>query len=183
MRACERGNLLKRAFLILWLAIIGFGFGPCGYQRAGQGKALPDNIHTIAVQTFRNESVNYRVDQRFTQAVIDELLHRTSRFKLVSDAAHADALITGNIRNVALRHVLLDTNGRTRVFEVSITSAITIRDQTTNKILFDDPRLVFIGEYELSDDEGSFFNEQNPAVERIAKDFAKSVVSTMMEGF
>ena len=28
----------------------------------------------------------------------------------------------------------------------------------------------------------SFFNEENPAVDRIAKDFAQTIVSTLMEG-
>jgi hypothetical protein len=42
--------------------------------------------------------------------------------------------------------------------------------------------MVFEGEYELSDDPESFFNEENAAVDRIAKDFAQTIVSTIMEG-
>jgi hypothetical protein len=40
----------------------------------------------------------------------------------------------------------------------------------------------FEGEYQLSDDPQSFFNEENPAVDRVARDFAQSIISTIMEG-
>jgi hypothetical protein len=173
----------RRKFLGFVLFGLCVGAGPCGYERAGQGKALPDHIKTIAIQTFRNESLRYKVEQKFTSALIDELLHRTSRFKFTSDVTQADAVVSGNIRNFGFRHVLLDNNGRTRVFEITINAAILMRDQTNNKVIYENQKLVFRGEYELSDDPRSFFNEEDPAVERLAKDFAKSVLSTVMEGF
>lgn len=168
---------------LLLMLVLGVWAGPCGYQTAGGGKALPQHIQTIAVQTFRNDSVRYKVDQRFTSAVTSEILRRTSRFKLVSDPTEADAVLSGNIRNFSFRSVLLDNNSRTRVFEITITASVVLRDQTENRVLFDNQRLVFRGEYELADDPRSFFNEDDPAVDRIARDFARSVVSTIMEGF
>ncbi|MBL8150864.1 MAG: LptE family protein [Blastocatellia bacterium] len=174
---------MKQLVFFLLLFITAVGFGPCGYQKAGAGKALPSHIKTIAIQTFRNESVRYRVEQKFTSALITELLHRTSRFKLVSEPSAADATVTGNIRNFAIRSVLLDNNSRARVFEVTITASVVVRDQTMNKVIFDNQRLVFRGEYELSDDPRSFFNEDDPAIERLSRDFAKSVLSTVLEGF
>ena len=175
--------MIKRLMISFLLLSACLGFGPCGYERVGSRHSLPDHIHTISVQTFHNDSLRYRVEQKFTAAVIDELLHRTNKFKFVSDPTQADAMITGNIRNFGIRHVLLDDNGRTRVFEITITAGMVMRDQTTNKVLFDNQRLVFRGEYELSDDPSSFFNEEDPAVDRLARDFAKSVLSTVMEGF
>lgn len=173
----------RRNFLAVLLFGFSLGAGPCGYEKAGQGKALPSHIKTIAVQTFRNESLRFKVEQKFTSALINELLLRTSRFKFTSDLEQADAVVSGNIRNFGFRHVLLDNNGRTRVFEITINAGILLRDQTNNKVLYDNQRLTFRGEYELSDDPRSFFNEEDPAVERLARDFAKSVLSTVMEGF
>lgn len=174
----------RRDFTLLLAGLsLGLGFGPCGYQRAGQGSALPEHIKTIAIQTFRNDSLRYRVEQKFTSALVDELLHRTSRFKFVSDPSDADALITGNIRNFAFRSVLLDNNARTRLFEITINVAVSMRDQTNNKVIYENQKLTFRNEYELSDDPRSFFNEEDPAVDRIARDFARSILSTVMEGF
>lgn len=174
---------MTRIFLVLLLICTCLGFGPCGYEKAGSGKALPDHIHTIAVQTFRNDSLRYRVEQKFTSAVIDELLHRSSRFKFVSAADQADAVVAGNIRNFSFRPVLLDNNGRARAFEITITVGVTVRDQTTNKVIFDNQRIMFRNEYELTNDPRTFFNEEDPAVDRIARDFARSLFSTVMEGF
>ena len=60
--------------------------------------------------------------------------------------------------------------------------SIVVRDLKTHKIIFQNQRMTFEGEYQLSDDPQSFFNEENPAVDRIARDFAQTIVSTIMEG-
>jgi hypothetical protein len=91
-------------------------------------------------------------------------------------------VLRGDIRVFRAAGSVLDERGRTRVWDVSITTGVTLRDQHTRKILFDAQRLDFTGEYELSDDPQSFFNEENPAVDRIAKDFAQSLVSAILEG-
>ncbi|MBX7220648.1 MAG: hypothetical protein K1Y36_11930 [Blastocatellia bacterium] len=183
---CMKHNYFRKLGLCLaggMLACFTLGAGPCGYQRAGFGGSFPKNIRTVAVQTLRNESLRYRVEQRFTQALAEEILRRGLPITLTTDTVHADALISGSLRNFGFRNVLVDNQGRTRVFEITVTTAITLRDQTANRILFDDRKLQFRGEYQLSEDPRSFFNEEDPAVDRIARDFARSVVSTMLEGF
>jgi hypothetical protein len=69
------------------------------------------------------------------------------------------------------------------VFEVTIIAGVTVRDQTKNKVIFDNQNYVFRGEYEVSGDPQTFFSEEGAAVERIARDFAKSVLTTILEGF
>jgi hypothetical protein len=65
---------------------------------------------------------------------------------------------------------------------VRIIVSVVVRDLRTHRILYQNPRLAFEGEYELSEDPQSFFNEENAAVDRIAKDFAQTIISTIMEG-
>lgn len=154
----------------------------CGYKQAGKGKSLPANIKTIAVPVFQNSSLKYRVEQRFTRAVIDEILKRARALRVVNDQQDADAIVNGDIRGFRAVGSILDDRGRTRVWDVRIVVSVVVRDLKTHKIIFENPRMAFEGEYELSDDPQSFFNEENPAVERIAKDFAQTLVSTIMEG-
>jgi hypothetical protein len=154
----------------------------CGYKQAGKGKSLPANIKTIAVPVFQNSSLKYRVEQRFTQAVIDEILKRARALRVVANQDDADAVLNGDIRNFNAPGSILDDRGRTRVWDVRIVISIVVRDLKTHKIIFQNPRMVFEGEYQLSDDPQSFFNEENPAVDRIARDFAQTIVSTLMEG-
>ena len=154
----------------------------CGYKPAGKGKSLPASIKTIAVPVFQNSSLKYRVEQRFTQAVIDEILKRARALRVVSNQDNADAVLNGDIRGFHAAGSILDDRGRTRVWDVRIVISVVVRDLKTHKILFQNSRMAFEGEYELSDDPQSFFNEENPAVDRIAKDFAQTIVSTLMEG-
>ena len=154
----------------------------CGDKPAGKGKGLPAEIKTIAVPVFQNSSLKYRVEQRFTQAVIDEILRRARALRVVTNSEGADAVLSGDIRRFRAAGSILDDRGRTRVWDVRIVVSVIVRDLRTHKILFENPRMAFEGEYELSDDPQSFFNEENPAVDRIAKDFAQTIVSTIMEG-
>jgi hypothetical protein len=154
----------------------------CGYKRVDSGSTLSKQFKTIAVPTFRNPSLRYRVEQRFTDAVTRELLKRERRLRVVSENAEPDLLLTGEVKDVRSGGALLDDTGRTRVFQVVIVVGVTLRDMKNARVLFDNQRFTFRGEYELSGDPESFFNEENPAFDRIAADFAASVVSTITLG-
>jgi len=168
--------------LLVILALLSLAAGPCGYRRAGTGESLPAHIHSIAVPAFQNASLRYKVEQRFTQAVMEEILKRGRRLTVTSEPQRADAVLNGNIKSFGIAGVLLDNSGRTRVFQITITTSVTLRDQKTQQILFDQPNFTFRGEYELAEASASLFNEEDPAVDRIAREFAQSLISTMLEG-
>lgn len=171
--------MLKPIFLLIIVALTA---DVCGYKRAGQGNSLPKNIKILAVPIFQNSSLKYRVEQRFTKAVMEEILKRARGLHVTTNTDGADAVLSGDIRSFRAGGTILDQQGRTRVWEVSIVASVTVRDATTRKILYQNSRLSFEGEYELSDDPETFFNEENAAVDRIAKDFAQTVVSSILEG-
>jgi len=167
---------------LLFALVLSIFLGACGYKQAGKGLSLPSNIKTIAVPVFQNSSLKYRVEQRFTQAVIDEIVKRARALRVVTNQENADAVLDGDIRSFRAAGSILDDRGRTRVWDVRIIISVVVRDLKTHKIIFQNPRMAFEGQYQLSDDPQSFFNEENPAVDRIAKDFAQTIVSTLMEG-
>lgn len=113
----------------------------------------------------------------------DEVLRRARALTVIPTEENADAVLYGTIRNYNLRPVLLDDFGRARLFEVTITVGLTVRDQTRNRIIFDNQNYVFRGEYEISGDPRTFFSEEGPAVERLARDFSRAVLTTLLEGF
>jgi len=92
----------------------------------------------------------------------------------------ADAVIEGVIKKFYFGGVLLDDKGRARIFEVTIEAAVTVRDQTENRVLYDNQNFVFRGEYEFGSDPRSFFNEEDPAILRMSRNFAESIVSTLI---
>jgi len=173
---------IGRIVMIGLLLVSVSGFGEC-YKPAGRGESLPKHIRTLAIPPFQNPSLRFKVEQRFTAAMVDEVLRRARALEVTADASGADAVMNGTIKNFGIRPVLLDDFGRARLFEITITAGLTVRDQTRNKIIFDNQNYIFRGEYEISGDPQTFFTEEGPAVERIARDFAKSVLTTILEGF
>jgi hypothetical protein len=53
----------------------------------------------------------------------------------------------------------------------------------TQKVLFHTDKFIFRSEYEISTDVKSFFEEQDPAIDRLAKDFAQRLVASVTENF
>ena len=167
-------------FVCLFLMIS--GFTECYKPVTETG--LPKNIKKIAVPAFQFEvqGARYRVESRFTEAVSKEIIKRGRGLKVQSTRDGADAVVEGTIRNFNFSGVLLDRDGRARVYEVTIVAAVTVRDLKTNQILYDNQNFIFRDSYEFSDDPRSFFNEEDPAVERMSRAFAESVVSTIVNG-
>jgi hypothetical protein len=115
--------------------------------------------------------------------VMKELIHRGHGLRVQSEREGADAVIDGVVKSFGFSGVLLDDKGRARIFEVTITAAVTVRDQHENRVLYDNQNFVFRGEFEFANDPRNFFNEEDPTVMRIARSFAESIVSTLINGF
>jgi hypothetical protein len=174
-------KLIKFGSLLLVVLAVA-GFTECYKPVTNSG--LPKNIRKIAVPAFQTEArgLRYRVGSRFTEAVSREIIRRGNGLKVQGSTEGADAVVEGTIRDFSFSGVLLDREGRARVYEVTIVSAVTIRDLRENKILYDNQNFIFRDSFEFSSDPRSFFNEEDPAVERIARSFAESVVSTIVNG-
>jgi hypothetical protein len=171
-------RLLSMALLFLPVT----GFTECYKPVSRSG--LPAHIRTIAVPAFQFEAkgIRYRVETRFTDAVIREIIRRGGGLKVQGSLTGADAVLDGTIRDFSFSGVLLDSEGRARVYEVTIVTAVTIRDVRENKILYDNQNFTFRDSFEFSADPRSFFNEEDPAVERMARAFADAAVSAFVNG-
>jgi hypothetical protein len=179
----EKEMSMKKALSISVLTIMLLlvsGFAEC-YKPVTKNQ-LPDRIRTVAVPAFQIDSnaLRYKIESRFTDAVMRELVHRGRGLRVQGDREGADAVIEGVIKSFNFAGVLLDDKGRARIFEVTIAAAVTVRDQTENRVLYDNQNFVFRGEYEFASDPRSFFNEEDPAVLRMARSFAESIVSTLI---
>lgn len=157
------------------------GFREC-YKPVTKNQ-LPTRIRTVAVPAFQNNALRYKIESRFTEAVINEIVRRGRGIRVQGEREGADAVIDGVIKNFTFSGVLLDDRGRSRIFEVTITAAVTVRDQVENRVLYDNQNYVFRGEFEFANDPRSYFNEEDPAVHRMARSFAESIVSVLVNGF
>ncbi|HYV84142.1 MAG TPA: LptE family protein [Pyrinomonadaceae bacterium] len=169
-----------RASLFILMLFFVSGFAEC-YKPVTKNQ-LPARFKTIGVPAFQMESqaLRYKIESRFTDAVMRELVHRGRGLRVQGQREGADAVIEGVIKKFYFGGVLLDDKGRARIYEVTIEAAVTVRDQQENRVLYDNQNFVFRGEYEFASDPRTFFNEEDPAILRMSRSFAESIVSTLI---
>ena len=172
-----------RRFAVFLAAAVCLMNAGCGYHAVGHNVTLPQNANTIAVPAFRNDTQSYRVDQLLTAAVVRELVTRT-RYHILNEASgSADATLRGTILSTYFAPLTYDSQtGRVAsvLITVSVKVALTDRQGAT---LYQNPAYVFREQYQVSSDLGSFFEEDSPALERLSRDFARTLVSNVLEGF
>jgi outer membrane lipopolysaccharide assembly protein LptE/RlpB len=168
--------------LVFLLASCGY-LAACGYHVVGRGDALPKNIHVIAVPALENATTNYRIEQRLTSATVHEFL-ATTPYKITSEPSSADAVLRGKVVTLEAVPLLFDTKtGRATTMLVTVRCEVTLTQTETQKVLYHTDKFVFRNEYEISTDVKSFFEEQDPALDRLAKDFAQRLVASVTENF
>ena len=156
----------------------------CGYHTSGHAVRLPDDIHTVYVPMFENTTQTYRVEQTITAAVVQELRSRTN-FHVVTtnNDGEADATLKGLINYTANSPLTYDSvTGRISSSLVTIAMKVSLTGKT-GKVLWDNPNYTYREQYQVSRDTASFFDESNPAFQRVAREFAKSLVSNVMEAY
>ncbi len=165
-------------FVLLALALSG-----CGYHVAGRSDSLPPTIHVIAVPALENKTTNYRIEQKLTAATVREFLAKTP-YKVVSNPEAGDAVLRGKVLSVEAVPLLFDTgSGRATTMLVTVKCEVTLTDSTTQKALYHNENFLFRNEYEISTDVNSFFGEQDPALDRLAQDFAARLVAAVTENY
>jgi outer membrane lipopolysaccharide assembly protein LptE/RlpB len=172
-------SLLFRAAAVA----LALGYTACGYHMAGRGDRLPPNVKTIAVPIFTNQSKQFRIEQTISAAVTRELIERT-RFRVTPDPAAADAVLQGTIKDVQSGVITFDLNtGRATALQVVVTASVNLADRHTHKVLFSNSGYVFREEYQISQSTSQLFEEQGPALKRLAADFAHTLVTDILENF
>jgi hypothetical protein len=181
---------MKRVTLSLTSAFCCFAYA-CGYHVAGRDTALPKNIHVIAVPAIENKTTSYRIEQKLTAATIHEFLAKTN-YKIVSNPASGDAVLTGKVLGVEAVPLTFQVQPATptspstaqaTTMLVTVKCEVTLTQSDSQKVLFHSDNFLFRNEYELSTDPKSFFEEQDPALDRLAKDFAQKLVAAILENF
>jgi len=174
---------MKRSRLICGLAAAAALASGCGYHIAGHSDSLPKSIHVIAVPALENKTTSYRIEQKLTGAMVHEFLAKT-QYRVTSNPAQGDAVLRGTVMSVEAVPLLFDTaTGRATTMLVTVRCAISLTETATQKVLYQTDNFLFRNEYEISTNVKSFFEEQDPALDRLAQDFATRLVAAVTENY
>jgi len=180
-----KGNALKRAAVAPLAAIIALAFssGGCGYHVAGKADLLPKSVQSIAVPAFGNNTIRYHLADQIGMQITRELISRT-RYDVVSDVNRADAILEGTLLNAMGYPTVFDqATGRASGVMIIAIIQVTLRERETGKVLFTRPAMEFRERYEISTDPKAYFEENSVAMNRLARDVARSIVSAVLENF
>lgn len=184
------GMLISRG-AVRWLAV-GVAFAAasasigCGYSLAGRGSFLPAYIRTIGVPLFANHTPVYDIERRVTERVRGELIGR-GKYKVEPVEAGTDAVLSGEIVAVNLAPAAFTEQQQASRYVLTLVARIEFKDLKSNKVLWSNPAWQFREEYDVTNvstlDANAFLGQDTNALERLAGEFARSVVSAILEAF
>ncbi len=155
----------------------------CGYHAGGKADLLPKSIQTIAVPAFTTFTMRYKLVDVLPQQIGREFMART-RFHIVENPKDADAVLSGSINSAQVYPAVFDpTSGKATTISVMVFLTITLREQTTGRTLYSRANYLFKQNYDVAVDPHQFFDESGPAFDRLSRDVARDVVSSIVENF
>ena len=162
----------------------------CGYALAGRGSFLPASIRTIGIPTFANRTTVFNLETTLTQKVRAEFIGR-GKYDILPDATNVDALLTGEVTSVSITPASFSATQLASRYAITMSARVELRDARANVVLWDNPSLVFRQEYDAAGaqagqtvvDPSAFFGQDTQALDRLSTEFARSIVSAILEAF
>jgi hypothetical protein len=179
----------SRTILALLVLAAAVSSSSCGYSLAGRGSFLPAYIKTIGVPLFLNNTPYFNIEQRLTDQVRAEFISR-GKYQVLPQDTDVDALLLVTIVGVNIAPATFNTNQQASRYVIMLTASVQFKDVKENRLIWENPALTFSQEYDLpvslssgEVDPSAFLNQSSNAVQRVAQDFARSVVSAILEAF
>jgi hypothetical protein len=175
----------RRHFLLGGIAAL--ALPACGYSLSGRGSFLPPSIKIIGVPLFKNSTSLFEIEQKVTDKVRAELAGR-GRWTVNPTADGVDALLNGEITNGYLAPAAFNEQQQATRLVLTIVSKVELRDVKANKVIWANPGMQFAETYDISTsnsvlDANAFLRNDVNALDRLASEFARAVVSAMLEAF
>jgi len=187
MTAASRMDVARRGLGMALALPALLGLTGCGYALAGRGSNLPSYIKTVGIPMFANNTQLFQVEQVLTERVRQEFISR-GRYEVVPADSGVDAVLTGQILSITVAPSAFNSQQQATRYMIALTSRIEFRDLKANTVIWENQSLVFREEYDVATvgsvtDPAAFFGQDQNALERVATNFARSVVNSILEAF
>ncbi len=189
MRGRVSGAQLSRRAALRLVPVAGAGvvLTGCGYSLSGRGSFLPDYIRTVGVPMFGNRTPFSPLEQYFTEKVRVEFQGR-GRYQVLPTDTGVDGVVRGDILSVGAVPVGFSGSQTGSRYRFTIVVSVSFADVKQQKTLWENPALTFSDEYELASAASvglgaGAIDQERAAIDRLSTDFARSVVSAILEAF
>jgi hypothetical protein len=185
MQLRVRARLRALAFVSMLVPAV--ASSGCGYALAGRGSFLPSYINTIGIPVLANVTPYEMVDQVFTERLRSEFIGR-GRYTVLPQSTGVDAVLSGEISSLSVAPASFTDQQQASRYVVTVVAKLQFRDLKTNNVLWENPSLVFREEYDAAQgtsalDPNAFFGQEADALDRVAAEFARTVINSILEAF
>ena len=155
----------------------------CGYRVRSAVGQLPGGAESIGIPTFRNLTNEPEIEQMLTRALLREFTART-RGRVDSSDSNADLLLLGEVKNVNAVPVTFGTQNSgeltfSSAFQITVHIGAKLVRRSDSAVVWENEDFVFRERYLMNSDVRDFFDEDNPALERLSRNFAAALAGVV----
>jgi hypothetical protein len=178
---------MRKGLSIVAVALAVLVQSGCGYSLAGRGSFLPAYIKRIGIPLFTNSTTVFDLDRRVTDKVRSEFIGR-GKWTIVPDQTGVDGLLIGTITGVTLTPVAFNNQQQATRYALAMTGSVEFKDLQTNKVLWTNPSMSYREEFDVPAsintlDTTTYFGQDANALDRLSNEFARALVSAILEAF
>jgi len=120
------------AFSYLWAAL---SIAGCGYSFAGRSEAFPDDIRTVYIEPFINQTRNVGLDKELTSALRSEF-YRRGQLRVVDSLDQADGIVAGVVRSFESHVASVNRSDEVLQYENVMVIDASLRRREPNVIIW-----------------------------------------------
>jgi hypothetical protein len=159
-------------------------FPGCGYRVRSAVGRLPGGAESIGIPTFRNLTSEPEIEQILTRALLREFAARV-RGRVDSGDSGADLTLLGEVKDVSAVPVTFGAQNSgeltfSSAFQITVRISAKLVRRRDSAVVWENENFVFRERYLLNSDVRDFFAGDNPAFERLARNFAASLAGVVL---
>jgi len=172
--------------LIIVLVFAALIFPGCGYRVRSAVGRLPAGAESIGIPTFRNLTGEPEIEQMLTRALLREFAARTSG-RVNSGETDADLVLLGEVKDVSAVPVTFGSQNSgeltfSSAFQVTVRIGARLVRRRDSAVVWENEDFVFRERHLLDSDVRNYFAGDNPAFERLARNFAAALAGVVLYG-
>ena len=129
----------------------------------------------------------FNVETTLTEKVRREFIGR-GKYTVLPQAGGVDATLIGEVSSISIAPASFAPNQLASRYVITMAARIELHDNHSNTSLWQNQNLVFRQDYEATSGTGpldptAFFGQQANALDRVSTEFARTIVSAILEAF
>lgn len=144
--AAVRGRGGRHTAIGVLALVLALGTSACGYHFVGEGRSFGNDVHTIGVQTFANETREIGIEKRLAFAIEREFTIR-GPLKVADTPTEGDLLLSGTVRFAEDRPVAFNKDDEVLIYQTTLALDLQLK-RRNGQVVWQARDLRGIGDYE-----------------------------------